>query len=263
MDNRLPSVKCVENVRIKALFSLVFIAFFTCVLSCHDTGPGTGNEPEKKLNALIFSKTSAFRHEAIEPGTVALKEYFLENNIESTHTEDASLISTDRLKEVDVLIFLLTSGNVLDSMQEDAVMKFIGSGKGFVGIHSAADTEYSWPWYGDLVGARFANHPEIQQATFVRMDTNDMVRHLPERWARTDEIYNFVERPLNVNVVLSVDESTYTGGAHGDDHPISWSREYFGGRSFYTAMGHTVESYQDTLFLKHVAEGVKWAGRFD
>lgn len=141
-------------------------------------------------------------------------------------------------------------------------MKHVRAGKGFVGIHSAADTEYDWPWFSELIGVSFANHPDIQKATFVRLDTSHpSVKFLPDRWMREDEMYNYTVLPDSVHVVLGVDESTYTGGAHGDYHPVSWYHEYDGGRSFYTALGHTVENYQDTLFLRHIMEGVKWAGK--
>ena len=146
-----------------------------------------------------------------------------------------------------------------DRHQQETLMKHIRSGKGFVGIHSAADTEYDWPWYGQLIGAQYASHPQIQQATLMKADTHHIAcKHLPDRWTRTDEWYNFKSVPRNTNVLLTIDQTTYEGGAHDSIHPISWYHEFEGGRVFYTAMGHTVESYQDTLFLKHITEGLKW-----
>lgn len=217
--------------------------------------------PEKKLNVLIFSKTNAYRHECIEPGGAAIKTYFEENGITSTQTEDSTIFNGNNLDPFDVVIFFQTTGNVLDSIQQNGLMKHVNAGKGFVGIHSAADTEYSWPWYVELVGAQFASHPDIQQATVMKTDTHHLAcKHLPERWTRTDEWYNFKQVDTTLHVLLSLDESTYQGGTHGANHPISWYHTHDSGRSFYTAMGHTVESYQDTLFLRHILEGVKWAG---
>ncbi|MEO6132276.1 MAG: ThuA domain-containing protein [Saprospiraceae bacterium] len=211
-------------------------------------------------NVLIYSQTKAYRHECIEPGSIALESYFKSHGVASVHSEDSSMISDEKLKPFDVVIFFQTTGNILDTIQQDAFQKFIKSGKGFVGIHSAADTEYDWPWYINLVGAQFADHAEIQSATLQRTDTSHMVnKYLPERWTRTDEWYNFKQAPANVQVLLSLDESTYHGGAMGTNHPMAWNHEYDGGRAFYTALGHTVESYRDTLFLEHVLQGVKWA----
>ena len=218
--------------------------------------------PEKeKLNVLIYSKTGGFRHDCIEPGGAALISYFDAKGIKAIQTEDSSLFNGNKLDPFDVVIFFQTTGNVLDSVQQQALVNHVRSGKGFVGIHSAADTEYDWPWYTGLVGAQFASHPEIQQAAIVKIDTQHLAcKHLPERWTRTDEWYNFKNIPSNVNVLLTIDEATYQGGSHGSPHPMSWNHTYDGGRSFYTAMGHTVESYQDSLFLEHVVQGVKWAG---
>ena len=229
------------------------------ILSCkkEDT-----KEPENlKRHVLIYSKTQGYRHECIEPGRAALKNYFASHNITSEITEDSSIFTADRLKPFDVIMFFQTTGNVLDSVQQIAFENYIRSGKGFVGVHAASDTEYDWPWYGHLVGAHFVSHPEIQQYVVQKEDTSHLaVKHLPERWLRTDEIYNFKQIPDSVHVLLTADETTYQGGTHGTYHPLAWYHMVDGGRAFYTALGHTVESYSDTLFLEHVRQGVVWAG---
>jgi type 1 glutamine amidotransferase len=211
-------------------------------------------------NVLIYSKTQAYRHECIEPGRLALQSYFGKYGITTTLTEDSSVFSEAGLKPFDVVMFFQTTGHVLDSIQQVAFEKYIRSGKGFVGIHAAADTEYEWPWYGKLVGAYFANHPDIQSAALQKVDTSHIsCKHLLDRWTRTDEWYNFKQPPSGVHVLLTIDEATYQGGTQGTNHPMSWYQMYDGGRSFYTALGHTVESYQDTMFLEHVRQGVVWA----
>ena len=245
----------------------IYTLFIYCICigsflntGCSNQTSGHTHEEDKKLNVLIFSKTAAYRHESIEPGGAALISYFEKHGISSVQTEDSSIIKTNLLSPFDVIMFFQTTGIILDSLQRQVLAEFIRSGKGFVGIHSAADTEYDWPWFVNLVGVQFADHPDIQQATFVKVDTQQLAtKHLPSRWTRMDECYNFKQIPENVNVVLTVDESTYQGGIHGAYHPISWYHEYDGGRSFYTALGHTVESYQDTLFLEHIMQGVRWA----
>lgn len=226
--------------------------------SCKQSAPATS---EKDMNnVLIFSRTKAYRHECIEPGTIALESYFKTHGIHSMHSEDSSMISDEKLAPFDVIIFFQTSGNILDSIQQLALQKFIESGKGFVGIHSAADTEYDWSWYVNMVGAPFADHPDIQSATLQKVDTSHITtRNLPTRWTRTDEWYNFKQAPDSVQVLLTIDESTYHGGTMGTNHPMSWCHPYDGGKAFYTALGHTVESYRDTLFLQHILKGVIWA----
>jgi type 1 glutamine amidotransferase len=209
---------------------------------------------------LIYAKTKAYHHDCIEPGSIALQSYFSQQGVNSTFTTDSSFFNTEKLNEFDAVLFFQTTGNVLDSIQQIAFEKYIRSGKGFVGIHAASDTEYDWPWYGKLVGAYFSSHPDIQTAALQKTDTSHMsCKHLPARWTRTDEWYNFKEVPKDVDVLLAIDEATYDGGTMGENHPMSWCHLYDGGRSFYTALGHTVESYKDTMFLEHVLQGVKWA----
>lgn len=246
----MKSIRIICFAGLAILFALTFI-------SCKED-----KEENKPIppHLLIFSKTKSFRHECIEPGSAALQSYFKRYGITSTFSEDSSIFTKDGLKDFDVVMFFQTTGNVLDSTQEVAFQNYIHSGKGFVGVHSAADTEYEWPWFVKLVGASFSAHPDIQTAVLQKVDTSHIsCKHLPDRWSRTDEWYNFKEAPKGVNVLLTLDEATYQGGTMGANHPMAWCQTYEGGRSFYTALGHTVESYKDTMFLEHVRQGVIWA----
>ena len=131
----------------------------------------------------------------------------------------------------------------------------------FVGVHSAADTEYDWPFYGALMGAYFAGHPDIQTATIqVAASHHPSTSGLPPVWVRRDEWYNFQKNPRGaVDVLATLDERSYSGGAMPDDHPIVWSHVYEGGRAWYTAGGHTTESFSEPLFLDHLGKGILWA----
>jgi type 1 glutamine amidotransferase len=234
-------------------FFLLFIPFFGCKSK-------SATVEATPPHVLIYSKTKAFRHECIGPGSAALQAYFKEKGITSTFSEDSSVFTPAGLKDFDVVLFFQTTGNVLDSVQQIAFLDYIRTGKGYVGVHAAADTEYDWPWYGKLVGAYFSSHPDIQTGALQKMDTSHIsCKHLPDRWTRTDEWYNFKEAPKDVTVLLTIDEFTYQGGTLGANHPMAWCHAYDGGRSFYTALGHTVESYSDTMFLEHVLQGVIWA----
>src|SRR5207249_4134479 len=145
-----------------------------------------------------------------------------------------------------------------------AFQRYIRAGGGFVGIHSAADTEYNWPWYGGLIGAYFQSHPAIQKGAIKIEDrAHPSTALLPERWERTDEWYNFAADPRGqVHVIATLDETTYSGGAMGTDHPIAWCQGYDGGRAWYTAGGHTRESYSEPLFLQHLLGGIQFAAGF-
>ena len=158
-------------------------------------------------------------------------------------------------------MFLSTTGDVLDALQQAAFERFVRRGGGFVGVHSAADTEYDWAFYGGLIGAYFSDHPDIQTATIhIELDSHPSTASLPRAWIRRDEWYNFRRNPRGaVSVLATLDERTYSGGTMALDHPIMWAQTYEGGRSWYTAGGHTAESFAEAQFLDHLGRAILWA----
>jgi type 1 glutamine amidotransferase len=182
-----------------------------------------------------------------------------EHGFNVARTEDAAQFSDAILARYKAVIFLNTTGDVLDSQAKAAFERYIRAGGGFVGIHAASDTEYQWPFFGRLLGAYFASHPAIQNATVRITDRNHAsTKPLPPAWERTDEWYNFSTKPSDaVRVLASLDEATYSGGSMGGDHPIAWCQDIAGGRSWYTGMGHTVESYSEPLFRLHLLGAIE------
>lgn len=217
-------------------------------------------KPARKV--LVFSKTAQFRHTAgIAAGAKAIEQLGVENKFAVDVTEDAQAFTSDNLKQYAAVVFLSTTGDVLNDQQQQAFEQYIKSGGGFVGIHASADTEYDWPWYGELNGAYFENHPKGQQeAVFNVIDKDNIAtRHLPAVWRKTDELYNFKWFAEGLHVLITIDENSYTGGKNGDYHPMSWYHNYDGGKAFYTAMGHDEKSFADPLFLKHLLGGIEYA----
>ncbi len=214
--------------------------------------------------ALVFSRTSGFRHDSIPQGIAAIMALGAEHGFAVDATEDAANFTDMTLSRYQVVIFLNTTGDVLDAAEKAAFERYIRSGGGFVGIHSAADTEYGWPWYGRLVGAYFQSHPDIQEATIRIADPrHPSMRLLPALWHRRDEWYNFRMSPRgSVHVLAVLDETSYAGGAMGADHPVAWCQDFEGGRSWYTALGHTAESYAEPLFRRHLLGGILSAAGF-
>lgn len=210
---------------------------------------------------LIFSKTAGYRHASIPDGVAAIRAIGAEHGLRVEHSEDAAVFSEANLAAYKAVIFLNTSGDVLDDGQQAAFEGFIRAGGGFVGVHGASDTEYNWPWYGGLLGAYFADHPAIQDAALDVVDgAHPATLGLPARWERRDEWYNFRSQPpATARVLITLDETSYQGGTMGETHPISWAHEYDGGRSWYTGLGHTSESYAEPLFRAHLAGGILWA----
>lgn len=215
---------------------------------------------KKDKSILVFSKTAGYRHGSIEAGIVALKKLGSENGFKVISTENAAYFLEDSLKEYDAVVFLNTTGDLLNAVQQADFERYIQAGGGFVGVHAATDTEYQWPWYNQLVGAYFMNHPRVQAATLRRVNkTHESTQALEDAWEKTDEWYNFRNLNPEVNVLLNIDESTYEGGENGDNHPVSWCHDYEGGRAFYTAMGHTDETFENPTFLNHLMGGLTYA----
>ena len=225
-------------------------------------GEGGAGSLGNYVSLLVFSRTVEYRHDSIPAGVAALTKLASARGWQLSATEDASTFSDTGLAPYNAVIFLSTTGNVLDDAQQAAFERFIRSGNGYIGIHSATDTEYDWPWYGGLVGAYFREHPSIQTADVLVEDpAHAATMGLPNPWRHTDEWYAFQSNPrANVRVLLSLDESSYEpGSAHmNGDHPIAWCHEYDGGRAFYTGLGHTSESYADPAFMGQLAGAVVW-----
>ncbi|GLR18470.1 ThuA domain-containing protein [Portibacter lacus] len=213
-----------------------------------------------KKKVLIFSKTMDYRHESTEVSIEAIKTLCAQNDINTEATENSEWFNSQKLKEYDAILFLNSSGDVFNREQEVAFENYIRSGGGFVGIHGASTTEYEWEWFGKMIGAYFNGHPEPQEAVVIVNDTTHLsTKHLPKKWKRFDEWYNFRWVDEDFNMLLSLDESTYNGGGHKDNHPIAWYKPYDGGRMFYTALGHDKESYSEQHFLNHVLGGILYA----
>jgi type 1 glutamine amidotransferase len=192
-----------------------------------------------------------------------MKELATRHFFDLTVWEDPKGFTDKFLSQFQVVVFLNTTGNIFDSSQQGVLERFIRSGKGFVGIHSASDTEYDWTWYTQLVGRMFKTHPPVQTARLVVTDsTFPGLKGFTDGKLWTDEYYEFgPEKVSGLNYILSVDESTYSPKAGSDAHmhPLAWYHSFDGGRSFYTALGHLPAIYSDAAFLDHVYAGILWA----
>lgn len=217
------------------------------------------NKKEDKV--LVFSKTAGYHHESIAAGIKAIEKLGKENHFMVDTTTNSNVFTEANLKQYKAVIFLSTTGTILNDAQKAAFEKYIHNGGGFVGIHAATDTEYDWPWYNRMIGAYFKSHPEQQNANLHIVDKHFIAtKNLPETWTRWDEWYNFKNTHWDsVHVLLTIDEKSYHGGENGDYHPMSWYHSFEGGRVFYTALGHTDASYSDPLFLGHLLGGILYA----
>ena len=234
-----------------------FIA--TALATLVPIGPATGAYDD--FDVLVFSRTAGFRHASIPVGVQAITRLGEEHGFTVDASEFPDVFTDENLTRYDAVVFLSTTGDILNDAQQDAFERFIRSGKGFVGIHAAADTEYDWEWFGELVGAYFMSHPRVQPARLAVLDRlHPSTAHLPVIWTRTDEWYDYRVSPRGqVHVLITLDEQSYEGGRMGHDHPIAWCHNYDGGRAWYTGGGHTAESFAEPLFLEHLLGGIRWA----
>ncbi len=245
-----------KDLIMKNTFWLTIVLMGLLVVGCGE------KKREGKARVLVFSKTMGYKHAAIPNGIAAIQKLGEENNFEVDTTMNADAFSDENLKKYASVIFLNTTGDVLDYKQEVAFERYIQSGGGYVGVHAAADTEYSWGWYGKLAGGWFKSHPRgTPEADFIVKDNRfGATSFLTDSiWHRADEMYNYKKLNPDVNVILTIDESTYEGGENGDYHPMSWYHDFDGGRAFYTALGHTEESYVEENYLKHLLGGIQYA----
>lgn len=239
-----------------------------CLLSCISMDI-IADPPQFRV--LMTTKTDGWHHESIAEAVPAMRKLAQKHQFELVWEENLDLVFTEEsLEKFDVVMFVLTTGNILNPEQQNLLEKFMQSGKGFVGVHSASDTEYEWPWYTRLIGRMFHIHPFIQTAEMSVLDRRfPGLEFMPDKFWFTDEFYEFGEETVEgLNYLLSVDEKSYNTVANWDDksgkgmgefHPLAWYHEYGGGRSFYTALGHLPAVYEDHLFLQHLYGGIYWA----
>jgi cytochrome c len=218
--------------------------------------------PAAPKRILVFSKTRGWNHTSIPAGIAAIQKLGRENNFRVDTTKNAAYFNDDSLKHYQAVVWLSTTGNVLNQVQQAAFERYIQAGGGYMGIHAAADTEYDWPWYNKLVGGYFASHPSqsnVRKATVDVLDKNHpSTAHLPDKWERTDEWYNYRSLYSDLHVLANLDENTYEGGINGSNHPIAWYHDFDGGRAYYTGGGHTDESYTEPLFVQHLLGALNW-----
>ncbi|TJZ52516.1 c-type cytochrome [Sphingobacterium olei] len=240
---------------IKTLLSKIFLLliFISVMGSCHEKRSG-------KPKILVFSKTAGFHHDSIEKGNAALQKLGLQNNFDVDTTTNAEWFTEDSLKQYAAVVFLNTTGDLLNNYQEADFERYIQAGGGFVGIHGAADAEYDWGWYGRLVGGYFVTHPEVKEGKLTIVDKkHPATKSLPDIWVHTDEWYVFKKMNESTHKLMTINKEVYANPEQMNETPMAWYHDFDGGRSFYTGLGHRTEDYTDTLFLKHILGGIEYA----
>lgn len=236
---------------------------------------------QNQFRVLLFTETAGWHHESIQHGVTAIQELAATHYFEVVRQQQARKITEASLKDFDAVIFLNTTEDIFDEEEQAIFEKFIQSGKGYVGIHGASDTEYDWEWYTKLVGRMFYIHPVIQTAKLNIIDHNfPGLEHFPKTLLWTDEYYEFGEEKVEgLNYLITLDEKSFNpevtwpnkdvdakgnliprvGKGMGEFHPLAWYHEFDGGRAFFTALGHVEKVYENQWFLDHLYGGIYYA----
>ena len=209
----------------------------------------------------MITTTAGFRHDSISTARDVMTGLGSAGGFTVTATEDLSTIGTASLAFYDVVFFALTTGELaLTADQKAALTDFVARGGGFMGVHSATDTFYSWPEYGQLIGAYFKEHPWTTTASVVVEDqAHPTTAGLGTSFSIREEFYTFRENPRpNVTVLLRLDAASVNATG---DYPLAWADAYGTGRVYYNALGHFSETWQDPRFQQQMTAAVRWTGR--
>ena len=261
------------------LFFIGMALFSSIALPQHSVGgrsqaEESGGQSKQGMNVLVFTKTVGFYHDSKPNAIKAFYEIAHENKWQITFTEDSTMFSEKELSKYNVMVFLLTTGNnLLNDEEKTALQTYVENGGGFVGVHSATDTEYKWPWYERLVGAHFLGHPPVHEGKLIIEKRNHPATKCfgadTMKWK--DEFYSFDRNPRkngNMEVLVSIDEKSYNIDENlwfknvnivMGDHPLIWCQHIGRGRSFLTSLGHTAELYDNDMFRKHLTGAMMWA----
>ncbi|MDA0706088.1 MAG: ThuA domain-containing protein [Proteobacteria bacterium] len=219
---------------------------------------------QEQFRVLLFTKSLDYQHHSVTNGVQMFKELAQDNHFALTWTTQSDIFDDqENLNEMDAIVFMNTSGDILNEDQRKALQAYMRQGGGFVAIHSASFTMMEWPWYVKLVGGVWNRHPNPGISTAIvnnEKPNHPATAHIPNKWVLTEEWYNYLELSDNIEVALTVDESTFTGGKMPNYHPIAWYQEDFeGGRSFHTGLGHPEGIYDNPWYRQHILGAVWWA----
>lgn len=247
------------------LFYACAMRFWLCLLLLL-ANPASARRAERPAGAiLIYSGTTGYRHESIPAGIEAVKALAAQRGLQVEASEDPSVFAPASLARFRAVVLLSATTDPKDPASEwpdsrrDAFQRFVESGGAIVAVHAAADSHYHWPWYGKLIGGRFARHPPGTPAGSVALtDPRHPANHgLAVEARRVDEWYYFDDFDPRSTLLATVDPQSI-GEPDANPNPAAWTRRVGSGRVFYTAMGHTVESYSEPWFLRHLGNGIDW-----
>ena len=234
--------------------------------------------PAQGRKVLLFSKTTGFRHgESIEAGKEQFAAMAEKNDWFLFSTEEGGVFNNQQLSQFDVVVFNNSTGRVLNDEQQKVLEDYVTQGGTLVGIHGAGDNSHHWPWYVDnLVGFEFSHHtlnPQFQETTvWLNAEADSaLTNNLPPSWTHSDEWYVFFDNPAKKDFTIldRIDGSKIDPNGNilwtrdkdfgmGKDHPVAWYKHVGEGKTFYTSMGHSADSWKEEGFLRLIENAVNW-----
>ncbi len=246
------SLRSVPRLLLSILLLLVAVA------------PGTAKPAADAI--LIYSGTTGYRHESIPAGIEAVAALAKQRGLSVVASEDPAIFSPASLKRFRAIVLLSCTTDPKKPESEwlvgdrrTALQQFVQDGGGILAIHAAADSHYFWPWYGKMIGGHFQRHPAGTPSGTVRSVAhgNPLLSGVPPTKTRSDEWYYFDDYDPTSQLLVVLDPASI-GEQDVNPNPMAWARHVGRGRVFYTAMGHTTESYSDPYFLRLIANGLDW-----
>jgi type 1 glutamine amidotransferase len=227
---------------------------------------------EKRI--LVYTRNftpdgKGYVHDNIAASVEAIRRMGAENGFAVEASDDPSVFTAENLERYKALVFSSSNNEAFSAdAQRDAFKRYIKSGGGFVGIHSATGSERNWPYFWAVVGGKFLRHPKMQKFTVrVKDRAHPSTKDLPATFEWEDECYYNEKLNPDIRVLLVTDpaklddpdKGDYPGDRFGDSLPLAWYHTYDGGRQFYTALGHKKEHYSDPILTRHILGGILWA----
>ncbi|MFC7495978.1 MULTISPECIES: ThuA domain-containing protein [unclassified Nocardioides] len=261
-----------------AVLGLVVVGLTSAYAASSPAAAPSAAEDARGYRVLVFTKAAGGQHPATAAGVAAIRELGQAQRFVVQVTNDARKFDEEHLKQYRAVVFLNTSGDVLNDAQQLAFERYFADGGGFLGVGSAVETEPGWQFYTELLGTRATGRTSVQPGTIKVADrTHDASKSLPEYWTRTDAWYSFDTNVRGKSHVLAtvvehVDDlgsfeiqpwggrlEGIEGATMGADHPVTWCKDWRGGRSFYTGLGNTAASFAEVDLRSHLGGAITWA----
>src|SRR5690606_19979799 len=228
-----------------------------CILTLYSCTEEVKKNGQKKV--LVFTKTEAYRHESIAAGVQTITDIAHKLGFETIHTESSAIFNPTQLSQVAAIVFLNTTGNILEEKQRKALTEYMIMGGSFMGVHSAADTETDWEWYIDHIGGQYAKHDKLKESFLHLIKDTLMINNgMADTYARADEWYSFVNLNPENYVLIERQKCMESDSSIPKMTPVAWVKKSENGKVFYTGIGHTSESYQEPFVVNHLTNGMKY-----